>query len=334
MSYRPAPNHRVRVALAVLLLAAPAFALFAAPVAAQVPTPTPFGVLLSTTSTDLSSIEGACVRWDITVENTGQSVVPPQHSISIEVQGPGNGWTVRGTPPPTQMPLAAGATGTFPLEICPASTAQDGDATSLTVIATSDQDPSTPKASSRLLLTSSVVDDRVFGLNVPSSVLWIALGGIAALLALILFTRARGSGGVAISCPEASKTVAPGRGTSFPIRIRNDGRAKDVVSLATSPVPPGWDTFLPLVDIPLEAREEQTVWLSVKSPESAVGGDHLVVKVTARSSSNSGEQATIDTLTTVDAPREQAADLIIGDDDEASVYAEESKPVALKRRKA
>lgn len=325
----------VALSLVVVLIAAPG---------AHAQVPNPFGVSLATSgSGELTAADLSCVQDTVTLTNTGQSPIPQQHTIAVTTSGLGSAWELRSGPDDT-YDLPAGESADFTVQICPLEGVEDGDTTGLTITAVVQSDVSNPPAQDELRFTITATDDSLFGLEVPNSALWIALAGVAALVALVLLTRSRAAGGVAISCPEASKTVAPGRGTSFPIRIRNDGRGKDVVSLSTTPVPPGWDTFLPLVDIPLEPREEQTVWLSVKSPDDAESGDHLVVKVTARSSSAAGEQATIDTLTTVRAPqtkssppppaqRESSVYAQEADEDDDNLVEAEERPVAVKRRK-
>ena len=206
MSARKGGAIRIRSACAKWLPLGLALGVLAAAVPAEAQI-TPFGVALSATATELTATDMACVRSDVTVTNTGQSPVPPSHTIAIEATGPGAGWRVSQAPPES-VTLAAQASTRFPIEICPDESIDDGATTTYTISATvtSDQISAQP-ASDQLEFTIRATEDGPFGLDIPNSALWIALAGIAALVALVLLTRSRSSGGVAVSCPEASKTV-------------------------------------------------------------------------------------------------------------------------------
>lgn len=294
---------------------------------------------------------GGCVTYDGTVRNTGQSPFPQQHAIQLAFSDPPADWRTEGTPT-TRFDLAPGASGAFTYTLCPRDTAEDGTVARITVTATVTSDPRDPPASDSQDFSATLEQDGILGLDLPDAALYVALAAILGLFGVILLTRRRGTAGIVVSCPEPAKEVLPNRGTSFPIRVRNEGRSRDIVTLTTSPVPRGWDTFLPLVDIPLEPREEQTVWLSVKSPSDARPGDHVVVKVIARSTSGGVATAEIDTLTTVREPDQQATSpsappaplppeeetpLEEETEEERTVYGPEDegpRPVAVKRRKS
>lgn len=335
---------------------------------AQGPLPTEqevFDVNLRATQTEAVAEEGNCASHQVIVANTGTAPIPQQHTISIRSSQPPAGWSYSPAPP-SQVQVAAGQEQTIDFGLCPPDDANDGTIATVTLTATVDDDPRSPKASDQLTLSTRVTRESVFGLDVPDGYLYLTAAAAAAILVIILLTRRRSAPSISVNCPEPQKQVKAGRGTSFPVRISNDGRDKDVVSLSTSPVPRGWDTFLPLSDVPLEPREEQTVWLSVKSPDNAEPGDQIVVQVTARSANAGEARAVIDTVTTVSegdgappkapptpAPAESSTASTWGrstgssqplstsslseetDEEETSVLGESSaKPVAVKRRKS
>lgn len=294
---------------------------------------------------------GECAQFDVTVMNTGQSAeelpggVIPAEEIEFSLSTPRSGWTA--TSSPDSVELERGDTSTVRVELCAEDTAVRGETATVTLTATiQPTSPLDEEQTDTVTLRAELEEDGLFGIpwDFPPWVLWIVLGAVGVMLAAILMSRRRTGGGVVLECSESNKQVAPGRGTSFPVRLRNEGHGKDIVSLTTSPVPQGWDTFLPIVDVPLEAGDEQTVWISVKSPEDARDGDHIVVKVYARSSSAAGEQASLDLTVTVRSlhpvgqwgPGDEDDR---GDAENRSVYepedapAEKSRAVAVKRRK-
>lgn len=296
---------------------------------------------------------GECVTFEGAVRNRGQSPIPQQHRIELTFSDPPQAW--RAEPPSqTGFDLAPDQQAGFSYSLCPRDTAEDGSVARVTVTATVMSDPRTPRASDSQEFSATYREEGLLGLDLPDAALWVAVAAVLGLLGVVLLTRRRATAGIVVSCPEPAKEVLPNRGTSFPIRVRNEGRVRDVVTLTTSPVPRGWDTFLPLVDIPLEPREEQTVWLSVKSPQDAEPGDHVVVKVIARSTAGGVATAEIDTLTTVREPEQPSTppqeaetrpsapppveEVPLEEDagEERSVYGPEDeapKPVAVKRRK-
>lgn len=295
---------------------------------------------------------GSCVTYELTVRNTGASPIPQQHTIQISTSAVPQGWSLDPAPPES-MQLAAGARDAFTMGLCPGEDAAPDREVSVTVTATvTDQASGNP--SDPATVRATLQEESLFGLDIADSFLWLILGALAILVAIILISRKRTTHGVTLVCTESAKEVHPGRGTSFPIRIRNEGSERDIVALHVSEPPAGWDTFLPLADLPLDAGEEQTVWLSVRSPAEATPGQHVTVRVTARSGGPGGEQAAIDTHTRVAGPETRTPSVATettggetepleleeteddtAEETERSVLEDQAaeRPVAVKRRK-
>jgi hypothetical protein len=294
----------------LLLLGLFFFVLVAGSALAQLPpVPTEPGVNLSASSQTRLVERGACATFDVTVTNSGATVdelsqLPMQpieeERITFSLSQPAAGWTVSDAPP--AVDLNRGDQAMVSVRLCAGENADRGSTTN--VVLTAILEPAFPideEQRDSVSLRAEVQDAGVFGLpfDLPPWVLWVVLAAVGVMLAAVLVTRKGAGAGVVLECNESNKEVMAGRGTSFPVKIINEGRAKDLVSLTTSPVPHGWDTFLPIVDVPLEAGDKQTVWISVKSPEDAHDGEHVALKVLARSSSAAGQQASIDLFVTV-----------------------------------
>lgn len=304
---RQAPSTRRGLRLSTVLVGLLASILLLGGAAAQLPTEPDVNLTAQSQSATLQS--GDCVTYQVRVENTGAgtedlpvSVLPPE-TVTFELTSPPRGWsTSPGTPGDVELERGEGTT--VRVGLC----ADDADsATSARVTLTAILQPASPadeEQRDQVSLSATVEEDELFGIpwDFPPWILWVVLIALGVMLASVVVTRKKSTGGVTLSCDQSNKEVTAGRGTSFPLKIHNESRSKDVVSLTTSPVPHGWDTFLPIVDVPLEAGDEQTVWISVKSPEDAHDGAHVAVKVWARSSASAGEQASLDLTVTVRAP--------------------------------
>jgi uncharacterized membrane protein len=312
-------------------------------VAAQVPPPEP-DVNVTAAQTERVIERGECASFPVTVQNTGQIIpaVLVRDKVQVRVSAAQAGWTINPNPA-GEFELGRGESRSLTLGLCAGESVARGTRGSVTFTAEiTDAAELSEPAQDQVVLTARIEESGLLGIpNVPSFVIWIALGAVGLLLATAVLARRKPGAAIAMECREPSKEVQAGRGTSFPVRIANEGRARDLVGLTTSPVPRGWDTFLPVVDVPLEPGEEQTVWISVKSPEDARPGDHIAVKVFARSSAAGGEQASIDLLTTVRGGENVwggGVSMGGGDDEERSVYAPEAagkatgRGVAVKRR--
>ncbi len=277
--------------------------LFLAGAMAQVPQlPTQPDVNLTAQTQTATVAAGECVTYSITVANRGDDEVPfpLDEEVRFDLTTPPSGWRVSETPSP--QPLDRGERTAVQVRLC-ADDVSGGDSARVTLTATITNSLDEEDDDS-VSLSATVEQEELFGIpwDFPPWILWVVLIALGVMLASVVLTRKKSAGGVTLSCDQSNKEVMAGRGTSFPLKILNESRSKDVVSLTTSPVPHGWDTFLPIVDVPLEAGDEQTVWISVKSPEDAQDGAHVTVKVWARSSASAGEQASLDLTVTVRAP--------------------------------
>jgi hypothetical protein len=131
------------------------------------------------------------------------------------------------------------------------------------------------------------------GLDFPLEYL---VAGIVLIVVLVtgvvLFARRRsGPAGALLSCPEPLKPVKPGKGTSFPVELRNPGDKPARLTLNVGAVPEGWSAFLPLPEIQLAGREARSLWLMVRAPPSAQPGQTVDVEVSATDPARPGERA-------------------------------------------
>lgn len=102
------------------------------------------------------------------------------------------------------------------------------------------------------------------------------------LASAIPFAMRRKKGSLIADCPEPLKMVKPGRGTSFPIEIRNGGKDATSATFEIGAVPEGWSAFMPLPEVQLAARESRSLWLMVRSPATAAIGDVVDVELRLR----------------------------------------------------
>lgn len=108
----------------------------------------------------------------------------------------------------------------------------------------------------------------------------IVLVGIAAAIPFLLRKK---KGDVAADCPEPLKMVRPGRGTSFPIELRNPGAEPATARFEVGPLPEGWSAFMPLPEVQLAARETRNLWLMVRAPAEAATGAMADIELRLRS---------------------------------------------------
>lgn len=132
---------------------------------------------------------------------------------------------------------------------------------------------------------------------------WIVFGGIvaASVVGVPVVYRSRGAR-VEASCEESEKDVIAGRGTSFPIVLRNKGSDPVPVRLEVSEVQEGWSALTTLPDLELGGKETRTVYMMVRAPPEAKPGDLCVTKLQVKPKGGSAKE--VKTLTRVD----QAAD--------------------------
>lgn len=121
---------------------------------------------------------------------------------------------------------------------------------------------------------------------------WFLLVGAAGvfLLAVVLVRRKKG---VDITCAEPTQEVLPGRGASFPVRLRNDASDEDTFFLSTSELPSGWNVLLPVESVDLRGGEQDTVWLTIKAPPVARPGERVQFELFASSRSTPGQEGSV-----------------------------------------
>ncbi|MBW3583646.1 MAG: hypothetical protein KY455_11160 [Euryarchaeota archaeon] len=329
------PRARVLALIATLLL----LGLIAVPTHAQdVPTTGFYGVRVTAQTVEETIAPGGCVDYTVTVENTGQHPVSSQaHTIALSITQPPSGWTFDPALP-ASVDLPPGERTTRPLGLCAPAEITRTESATVTITATVTNDFGDPPARSTTTVEAVAHEESLFGVDVPDTYLFFILGGIGVLIVIVILTRRKQRNAITISCREAVKEVQSGRGTSFPVRVRNDGSERDLVNLTTSSLPAEWDLFLPLADLALDPREEQTVWLSVRAAETAAPGQEVPIRVTATSTGSGGDQATIELRTRVIGDgatprRPEEEPLEMESEGETSVLAPE-RTVAVKRRKS
>lgn len=103
--------------------------------------------------------------------------------------------------------------------------------------------------------------------------MWPLMGAAAVLMlaGVILVERRRGS--IEVSCDQPQQEILPGRGVSFPVRIRNSTKESHRFGLRVSELPAGWTAILPLDEIDLPANDETQFYVSIKAPPTATPGE-------------------------------------------------------------
>ncbi|MBI2079104.1 MAG: hypothetical protein HYT80_12205 [Euryarchaeota archaeon] len=115
--------------------------------------------------------------------------------------------------------------------------------------------------------------EKITGLAKSQPWLFLLLAGGVFGLAVVLIRRKKG--GLLVSSESPIQQVLPGRGASFPVKVVNEGGAKQSLTLGTSDVPPGWSAILPVDRIELQGNESTTIWLTLKAPPTAHPGEHV-----------------------------------------------------------
>ncbi len=128
---------------------------------------------------------------------------------------------------------------------------------------------------------------------------WIVFGAIVAgaVVGVPIVHRSRGSR-INATCDESEREVQPGRGTSYPIRIENEGSNAVAIDLDVTDVQEGWSALTTLPSLELGPDESRTVYMMVRAPEEAKSGDLCVAKLGVTPEGGGMEE--IKTLTRVD----------------------------------
>lgn len=131
---------------------------------------------------------------------------------------------------------------------------------------------------------------------------WIVFGVIVAgaVVGVPVAYQRRGAR-VAASVEESEKDVTAGRGTSFPVTLKNHSNDPVPVRLEITDVQEGWSALTTLPDLELGAKETRTVYMMVRAPPEAKPGDLCVAKLTVKP--EGGSPTTVKTLSRVDEAR-------------------------------
>lgn len=132
------------------------------------------------------------------------------------------------------------------------------------------------------------------------STLWPwALFGVAVLgtaIAVPVYYQ-RGRVAIEANCEEAEREVVAGRGTSFPIVLRNKASEAVHVTLEVTDVKEGWSALTTLPDLELGPKESRTIYMMVRAPDQARPGDMCVAKL--RATPEGGSAQTVKTVSRV-----------------------------------
>lgn len=262
-------------------------------VAAQVPgAPPPCGPIAATATSSANPVApGERADVVVVVENNGTTGV--QVTVAIIPAPPG--WIVENPEDQTRT-VAGGDNEAFTFTITPGASATGDFEVSFDVSGAcalpAPGVPCPPNACSTNAAPSSALVrlapsqgggiPGLQNLNFPLEYLvaGVVLVGVAATIPFLL--RKKAAGFVA-ECPEPLKMVRPGRGTSFPIEVRNASAEPVTAQFEIGPIPEGWTAFMPLPEVQLAGRETRSLWLMVRSPATAQEGDAADVEVRLRS---------------------------------------------------
>lgn len=127
---------------------------------------------------------------------------------------------------------------------------------------------------------------------------WILFGVVVlgtAIAVPVYYQRSR----VAIEahCEEPERDVVAGRGTSFPIVLRNKASEAVHVALEVTDVKEGWSALTTLPDLELGPKESRTIYMMVRAPDQARSGDMCVAKLQA--TPDGGSAQTVKTVSRV-----------------------------------
>jgi uncharacterized membrane protein len=128
---------------------------------------------------------------------------------------------------------------------------------------------------------------------------WIVFGTILAgtVVGVPVVYRRRGAK-IATACEDSEREVQPGRGTSYPIELTNEGSEAISIDLEVTDVQEGWSALTTLPNLELGPDETRTVYMMVRAPEEAKPGDLCVAKLGVTPEDGPTEE--IKTLTRVD----------------------------------
>ncbi len=248
------------------------------------------------------------VEYEVTVRAQGDQSSPFDDQVAIEFTAeysgtPPAGWSTPEITPGTRQ-ANPGEDVTFTITVGLTSDNPAQDRFRFDIVFTSD--PDIPSQVEPLLTGGNEQTDSETVTLTASKALttsesvtsfadqykWFLLVGAAGifLLAIVLVRRKKG---VEISCAEPTQEVLPGRGASFPVRLLNESSEKDTFFLSTSELPAGWNVLLPVESIELQSGEQDTVWLTVKSPSTARPGERVQFELFASSRARPGQEGSV-----------------------------------------
>lgn len=233
---------------------------------------------------------GGVVDVTVNVENTGQfaEVLVPVRAVTA------TGWTVE--PREQNLTIAPQQTASATFRVTAPSDAVQSAQLQISAQGQCSAN-GTPFPIPGAMVTNTVTDTVVLDVATPSRFTLpdigaippeYFLGGLGALAIVVgaIVAMRRKSAGFDVKCVEAEKHLRPGRGTSFPIEIRNRAREPDVAQFEVGEVPAGWNAFMALPELTLAGGESRTLWLMVRAPPNATSGSGAVVPVAVRSRSS------------------------------------------------
>lgn len=283
----------VRLLLVLALLALPS-------AAAQLPgVPPACGPISATVTVPAALAPGERGDVTVSVSNAGSFAVAATVAASLA----GEGWSLV-DPADQSGSVAAGGSSSFTYAVTPREGAVETATVNFSVSGACNPPAGTcpqgacdaaPVNVSGVVTLRETPGLRFPGLDnlsfpVEYLIAGIVLVGIAATIPFLLRKK---KGGVVADCPEPLKMLRPGRGTSFPIELRNPGSEATTVHLEVGPVPEGWSAFMPLPEVHLAARETRSLWLMVRAPAEAPSGATADIELRLRTNGDAKAKARI-----------------------------------------
>lgn len=259
---------------------------------AQVPgAPPPCGPIAATAMSPMDPVPpGQSANIILTVQNNGTTGVQAVVTISPATEG----WTIQNPEDQTET-VPGQASREFTFTVSPTDAARADLSVSFQVSGTCalpapgipcppDACTTTAQAPGAYVRLAPRDGGGIPGLQnldfpLEYLVAGVVLVGVASAIPLLLRKKAPG---FAAECPEPLKMVRPGRGTSFPIEVRNASPEPVTAQFDIGPVPEGWTAFMPLPEVQLAGREARSLWLMVRAPATALEGDAADVEVRLR----------------------------------------------------
>ena len=234
----------------------------------------------------------------VTVDVTNGGQVPA--TVTVTGATTSAGWTIITSPEPATV--EPGASGAFTFVVSAAGDA-GGDATVSFAASGACETPqglpcpgnacNAGSANTQVQVPLRPAEGfRLPALGFPIEYLLAAVV-LVGLAAAIPFAMRKKRPGLHAECPEPLKMLRAGRGTSFPIEIRNGSKEPTTAHFEVGPVPQGWSAFMPLPEVQLAAREARSLWLMVRSPQEAQVGDTVDIELRLKDARRGGGGAVV-----------------------------------------